>query len=330
MSGRILVSETSGPEEPEVSVEAFARALEGEDIETLRPLLPVGYRAGVDAYRAAASRLDADTLSSHYTAGLSWFHDSFVPTLVRRVEGLVDGAWDLSKHRAYAAGSDVDLIAHVVNAATLRGSVNVFPGDWWGFVSGALSPSAVRFAPNASAACLAAACVPSVRNGHTTDHMIAFLASAPLRLLNVNLLPTMRRDERVELARRLSPLLERSLVSISFSRGFGLTASQLGVLLAPPETVRSLGLERPLEWTTFFYNRIAAEAFLEIDLDSLASVDDARRAHVARWLDERELPSITTGSYYVKAFRVVGELPARLVPLARDGLARVCLKPPIS
>ena len=49
-------------------------------------------------------------------------------------------------------------------------------------------------------------------------------------LLNINLYPTLEPAERCEMAIRLRSLLPRALVSISFSRGFGLTASQLGVL----------------------------------------------------------------------------------------------------
>jgi hypothetical protein len=37
---------------------------------------------------------------------------------------------------------------------------------------------------------------------------------------------------------------------------------------------------------------------------------------------------VETGSYYVKAFRPEGVLPGALRPLARDGLVRLCFKPP--
>ncbi|MBI4816353.1 MAG: hypothetical protein HY791_08845 [Deltaproteobacteria bacterium] len=319
--------------EPTIPAEELHRALQNENVEQLRPLLPVGYAAGVDAYRQAAAALDAHALSTHYTEGLSWFHGDFVPALRRRIEGLVGGAWDLSNHVAFAAGSDVDLIAHVVNAATLRGDVNVYPGDWWGFASGSLSPERVRFSTS-SGAQLAAICVPSVRNGHTTGAMLDFLASARTRILNINLLPTLSPKERNSVATSLAPLLSRSLLSISFSRGFGLTASQLGVLLAPKapgltgsELIDELGLARPLEWTTYFYNRIAAMAFLAIDLDRLAATDTARRAFASQWLRDRGLPVVESGSYYVKAFRFTGALPERLLPLERNGLVRICLKP---
>jgi hypothetical protein len=37
---------------------------------------------------------------------------------------------------------------------------------------------------------------------------------------------------------------------------------------------------------------------------------------------------VETGSYYVKAFRVEGEMPDRLRPLVRDVVLRLCFKPP--
>ena len=46
------------------------------------------------------------------------------------------------------------------------------------------------------------------------------------------------------------------------------------------------------------------------------------------WLRARNLPAVPTGSYYVKAFRVDGDVPDRLRPLARDGVVRLCFKPP--
>jgi hypothetical protein len=57
-------------------------------------------------------------------------------------------------------------------------------------------------------------------------------------------------------------------------------------------------------------------------------VDEARRRWVQRFLAERELPAVESGSYYVKSFRVDGPVPERLRPLARDGLVRLCFKPP--
>jgi hypothetical protein len=49
---------------------------------------------------------------------------------------------------------------------------------------------------------------------------------------------------------------------------------------------------------------------------------------VAAWLGERGLPAVPTGSYYVRSFRPVGEVPGQLAPLTRDGVVRLCFKPP--
>ena len=43
---------------------------------------------------------------------------------------------------------------------------------------------------------------------------------------------------------------------------------------------------------------------------------------------DRGLPAVSSGSYYVKAFQLTGPTPERLSPLTRDGLVRLCLKPP--
>jgi hypothetical protein len=44
----------------------------------------------------------------------------------------------------------------------------------------------------------------------------------------------------------------------------------------------------------------------------------------------RGLPATATGSYYVKSFRPIGEVPASLAPLKRDNLIRLCFKPPFA
>jgi hypothetical protein len=170
--------------------------------------------------------------------------------------------------------------------------------------------------------------VPSVRNGHVTEDMVGFLHGGDAALLNLNLFPTLPAAERRDVAARLAPLVPRSLLSISFSRGFGLTASQLGVLLAPEDHPLVRRFETQWNWFTYFYNAIAARAFLALDLAEVAAVDDARRAWVARWLAERELPAPDTGSYYVRSFRIDGEVAAHLAPLVRDDIVRLCFKPP--
>jgi hypothetical protein len=315
-----------GRAEPAVPAARLAEAIAPGDVERLRPLLPVGYPAGVRAYRAATAELTADDLSEHYTRGLAWFHDAFAPRLRATLTALTGGAWDLSRHRAFAAGSDVDMMAHVVEAVAQTGRVTLYPGDWFGFRVGSARPDAIAW--SATGGGLACLCVPSVRNGHITEEMAAFLEGGEAALLNLNLLPTLTAAERVAVAARLAPIVPRALLSISFSRGFGLTASQLGVLLAPEDHPLVRRFETQWNWFTYFYNAIAARAFLALDLAELAAVDDARRAWVRRWLTERGLPALDTGSYYVRAFRAEGAVADHLAPLCRDGVVRLCCKPP--
>ncbi len=286
----------------------------------------MGHPAGVRAYRDAVSTLTEDDLSGHYTRGLAWFHERFTPQLRAVVERLSGGAWDLSRYRAFAAGSDVDMMAHVVEAATDR-RVALYPGDWYGFLVGSSRPSAITWRADGRAD-LACLCIPSVRNGHLTEEMAAFLEGADACLLNLNLFPTLRPEERHGVARRLASTLPRSMLSISFSRGFGLTASQLGVLLVPRDHSWLPRFEAQWSWFTYFFNAVAARAFLALDLAEVERGDDARRAWVDRWLRERDLPSLSTGSYYVRSFRPEGTLSPHLAPLERDGVIRLCFKPP--
>jgi hypothetical protein len=281
----------------------------------------------VRAYREAAASLTADDLSEHYTRGLTWFHDSFAPRLRAVVEALSGGVWDLSRHRAFAAGSDVDMMAHIVEAVAGTGRVVLYPGDWYGFRVGSARQDAIAWSATGSGA-LACLCVPSVRNGHFTEETARFLEGGDAALLNLNLFPTLPAPERRAVAERLAPVLPRALLSISFSRGFGLTASQLGVLLAPDDHPLVRRFETQWNWFTYFYNALAARAFLALDLAEVAAIDEARRAWVRSWLFERDLPALDTGSYYVRSFRVEGAVTEHLAPLARDGVLRLCFKPP--
>src|SRR5262249_12733867 len=158
--------------------------------ESFRPLLPVGYAAGADAYRRAVAGLTAHDLSSHYTAGLDWFHRDFVPYLKRTLQGLTGGAWDLGEFEAFAAGSDVDFMTHLVEAVAAREAVCLYPGDWYGFLVGCTHPERIHWT-SASAGRMACLCVPSVRNGHLTEEMGVFLDEAGTCLLNLNLYPTL-------------------------------------------------------------------------------------------------------------------------------------------
>jgi hypothetical protein len=313
--------------EPRVSAEALARAVPPDLVETLRPLLPVGYAAGAAAYRRAVEGLDADALSTHYTRGLAFFSDELAPRVKALLSALSLGEWALDDFVAYAAGSDVDLMAHIVEAAAARGPVRLYPGDWYGFLVGATLTENIRFDADSGGA-LACLCVPSVRNGHLTEEMAAFLSRAEACLLNINLFPTLPEEERRRVAARLRDILPKSILSVSFSRGFGLTASQLGVALVHRDHPLHRRFSSQWAWFTYFYNAIAARAFMALSPEALAGVDEARRRHVAAWLSGRSLPPLATGSYYVKTFRLDGEPPAHLSPLLRDGRVRLCMKPP--
>jgi hypothetical protein len=290
-------------------------------------LLPVGYPAGADAYRAAVAELTASDLSTHYTAGLDWFRGEFVPRLKFILGELTGGVWDLTDFDAFAAGSDVDFMSHLIEAVAAREAVHLYPGDWFGFLVGSTHPERIDWTVSGRSG-LACLCVPSVRNGHVTSEMLEFLEGADACLLNLNLFPTLAADERRAVASALLPVLGKSVLSISFSRGFGLTASQLGVALVPRGHPYRARYARQWEWFTYFFNGLAARAFLALDLDRVARVDAERREWVSAWLKAKGLPEVSSGSYYVKAFRPEGELPEALRPLARDGLVRLCFKPP--
>jgi hypothetical protein len=296
-------------------------------VESFRPLLPVGYEAGVAAYRTAAASLDVRDLTDHYTHGLDWFRGEFVPHLKAILRVLTGGAWDLTEFDAFAAGSDVDFMTHLVEAVAAREEVCLYPGDWFGFRVGCTHPERVLW-DTRSAGRLACLCVPSVRNGHLTEEMAEFLDDADACLLNLNLFPTLRPKERQVVASRLAPVLGKSVLSISFSRGFGLTASQLGVALVPRGHPYRRRYESAWEWLTYFHNALAARAFQALDLDQLTSVDHKRRCWVSDWLREHGLPVLETGSYYVKSFRLAEPIPQHLAPLAREDVVRLCFKPP--
>jgi hypothetical protein len=301
-------------------------AVRAEEVEMFRPLLPVGYTAGADAYRAAVARLTAHDLSKHYNAGLEWFHGDFVPLLKRVLAGLSGGAWDLAGFDAFAAGSDVDFMTHLVEAVAAREEVCLYPGDWFGFRVGCTQLEHIHW-DAASQGRLACLCIPSVRNGHLTEEMTAFLENAAACLLNLNLFPTLEPAERRIVAECLAPVLEKSILSISFSRGFGLTASQLGVALVHRDHPYRRRYATAWSWFTYFYNALAARAFQALDFARIEAVDNERRAWVSAWLRQRGLPTTESGSYYVKSFRIQEEVPGLLRPLARDNVVRLCFKP---
>ena len=248
--------------------------------------------------------------------------------MIARLTTLTGGEWDLSDHVVIAAGSDVDLMIHVVDAYAASSDVHMLAGDWYGFLVGCQHRA--RILEGDGRAALACLCVPSVRNGHVTEAMGEFVGAADAVLLNLNLLPTMLLAERAQVARDLRPVLDRAVLSVSFSRGWGLTASQLGVALVPPD--HPLLADARWEWTSYFYNALAAHAFMHFDHLEAARVDRLRRDWVAAELARRGLPPHESGTYYVKSFRVDGEVPAHLLPLVRgnEPLVRLCFKPPMT
>ena len=318
-----------GSAEPVVSAEILLRALSGNLIESFRPLLPAGYRPVVEAYKKAASELTVADLSHHYTHGLNFFHQTFAPYLKNLLKEITMGAWDLKDYKTYASGSDVDMIAHIIEAAASRGKVALFPGDWVGFEIGSTHTSNIYWQENSEGA-LACLCIPSVRNGHVTEGMVSFLEKADTCLLNLNLFPTLVEKERRQIARVLQPILPKTILSISFSRGFGLTASQLGVILVPEEHPWLGQFSKSWDWFTYFYNAIAAKAFMNVDYETLRKIDEDRRNWVARWLSEHNLPVVESGSYYVKSFQISEPvIPNQLKPLLRENIIRLCFKPPL-
>ena len=290
--------------------------------------MPVGYEAGVAAYRQAANELTARDLAEHYTQGLTFFHEQFVPHVKQTLVALSGGVWRLEDFVAFAAGSDVDWMTHLIEGVAASAPVALFPGDWHGFRVGCTHRDKIHWDSQARAS-LACLCVPSVRNGQLTEEMVEFLGRSENCLLNLNLFPTLTTAERQAAAVRLAPLFDRAILSISFSRGFGLTASQLGVALVPRNHPVLQRFREQWEWHTYFYNAIAARAFMLIDVAELARVDALRREWVAQWLSHHDLPVVSSGSYYVKAFRVSGVTDA-LGPLVRDDIVRLCLKPPLA
>ena len=86
-------------------------------------------------------------------------------------------------------------MTHLVEAVAARDRVCLFPGDWFGFRVGATQTTNLAWDASGRGE-LACLCVPSVRNGHLTEEMLAFLEAAPHDLLNLNLYPTLAADER--------------------------------------------------------------------------------------------------------------------------------------
>ncbi len=311
--------------EPTVPIERISAALRDDDIERFRPLLPVGYQATAAAYQSAIERIQAKTLSTHYTEGIEFFQNEFVPFLKKSLVQL--SGWDLHDYVAYAAGSDVDFMTHIIEAVAAENRVCLFPGDWYGFLVGASRQENIQWDINSQGA-MACLCIPSVRNGHLTPDMFEFLERADTCLLNINLYPTLGEAERYAVASTLKPILSKSILSVSFSRGFGLTASQLGIILIHRDHPLRKRFDTQWRWFSYYFNAIAAQAYMALDLVELKRVDQERRQWVHHWLQERELPIVESGSYYIKSFRPQGAIPEKLAPLVRENILRLCFKPP--
>ncbi len=326
--GRESLWKPGGPTEPVVPVETLIRAISQEEVESFRPLLPVGYNEVSEAYKKALDDVSAEQLTEHYTEGLGWFKDTFTPYVKGTLADLSNNEWGLSDYDSFAAGSDVDFMTHIVNSVSVTKKIALYPGDWYGFLVGGSFQKNIEFSVDSKGkmACL---CVPSVRNGQLSGEMYEFLDAADSCLLNINLYPTMSADERIKIAQSLKPFLKKSIISISFSRGFGLTASQLGVILVHPDHPLRAKYDQQWNWFTYFYNFVAAKAFTHIDISELQKVDEKRRQWVNNWLDENNLPVIDSGTYYVKSFRVKGKIPEYLQSLCRRDLLRLCFKPQI-
>jgi hypothetical protein len=58
-------------------------------------------------------------VASLYTRGLAFFHECFVPHLKSVLGELSGGVCDLADFVAYAAGSDVDFMTHLVEAVVM-------------------------------------------------------------------------------------------------------------------------------------------------------------------------------------------------------------------
>ena len=76
--------------------------LKAEEIERFRPLLPVGYATVAAAYAQAAAEITAQDLTDHYTTGLGWFREQFVPQLKSRLSWLTADEWSSSRSRCGA------------------------------------------------------------------------------------------------------------------------------------------------------------------------------------------------------------------------------------
>ena len=130
--------------EPVVPADRLARARSaGDDVERFRPLLPVGYAAGVRRLPRRGRRAHRRaTSTTHYTA-----RPRLVPRRVRAaaedsvLEALTGGAWDLSRHFARSPPAATSTSWRTWSRRSRRASASrLFPGDWFGFRVGCDAP----------------------------------------------------------------------------------------------------------------------------------------------------------------------------------------------
>ena len=216
--------------------------------------------------------MTAADLANHYTDGLAFFHDRFVPHLKGVLHKLSGGAWDLGDFVAYAAGSDVDFMTHLVEAVAAGGRVCLYPGDWFGFRVGATQTANIAWDASGRGE-LACLCVPSVRNGHMTEEMFGFLGGAPQCLLNLNLYPTLTFEERREVAEDLKPAARTGRAVDQLQPRLRPDCVALGVFLVHRDHPYRSRFDSQWRWFTYFFNALAARAFMLLDAAAIESID---------------------------------------------------------
>ena len=128
----------------------------------------------------------------------------------------------------------------------------------------------------------------------------------------------------------MQPLLGRAVLSISFSRGFGLTASQLGVFLVHRDHPYRIRFETQWTWFTYFFNALAARAFMLLDLPALEAIDARRRTWVTRVARESRIAGDRDGQLLREIVPADRRGPGDPGPAHARRLVRLCFKPPIA
>ena len=201
------------------------------------------------------AELTARDLAEHYTSGLAFFHERFVPHLkecARRAKRRRLGPYRLRRLRRGFGRRFHDASGRGGRRARPRLPV---PRRLVWLPSRSDSdgePRLGRFGPRG-----AGMPVRAVGAKWTPDPGNARL---PARRSALPAEPESLSDHAGRRAARscggASPLLERAVLSISFSRGFGLTASQLGVFLLHRDHPYRMRFETQWAWFTYFFNAL--------------------------------------------------------------------------